>query len=85
MIVRTTFREHKFSRTAKYHCICGRKFQRTAKEYWTENPFHDWQGREEELAAKCQRKMAKTLAKQECPGCGELVQPLDPKGKGAKR
>ena len=74
--MKTQFREHRFKQTGKYRCDCGVNFQRSAKTYWTENPFHEWQGREEQLNAEETKKLEDKLAKTACPKCGAVCKRL---------
>lgn len=67
-----SFREHNFKRVGKYKCSQGHHFQRTAKTYWTENPFHKWQGKEAELNAQKIAELTERLKTAECPKCEEV-------------
>lgn len=65
--------------TAKYKCsACGRRYQRTSSSYWTENPFNNWQGHEEEKDKECLAKVTADLAESICP-CGNKNQRLPEK------
>jgi hypothetical protein len=70
---RVTFIEHITKMRGSYKCACGARFQRTQAEGWTENPFHQWQGRERELDKEKADKAREKLATQECPKCDATV------------
>lgn len=68
---RVTFARHAFRRTAKYKCsACGRNYQRSVTREWTENPFHEWRGRETELNKKAIASCVELLQTAKCT-CGQ--------------
>jgi hypothetical protein len=68
--MRITFRTHRFKARGLYKCeACGRRYQRTRTDFWSENPFHQWQDRQLELNAACKTKIHTALHTEECSRC----------------
>jgi TPP-dependent 2-oxoacid decarboxylase len=72
---RIDFPVHIFRRCGHYKCSCGHRFTRVKTGEWTENPFHQWVGREDELNAKCRADADRRLQKVACPHCDKVVSP----------
>lgn len=68
--VKVSFRRHVFKGRGLYKCqTCGRRYQRTVMHDWTENPFHEWQGREAELNKKAKDAIVAKLNEEKCSRC----------------
>ena len=71
MIRTVTFPPRRFYGKARYKCVCGQRFQRVKRDYWTANPFNvllKEQG-EEACNERCRKAIDAYLATQPCPKC----------------
>lgn len=68
---KTIYPKHYVEVNCRYHCLCGRKFYRLNRDWFTVNPLNtkDYNESRKQILERMKKKV------RDCPKCGNPVKP----------